>query len=364
MIEPNRRFVPKQIKRLFAVAALLLAPCGWAAEPDPLSRCTAIPDPAERLSCYDKAAAEPKAVEVDEGRDEDECQAGYTALARLWNTRPKCGSKLYQFLPYKQNYLIARYSSDPNSEPTSAKFGPARDQQLNSTELKFQVSLKVKVAEQMGGVADLWFGYTQQSNWQAFNGTNARPFRQSNYEPELVLGFPLHTEDSVLGFTPRMINFGLDHQSSGQSDPFERSWNRAYVQFGVDRDIDKNPDRFAMVVRAWYRIPEGQAEDDNPDIVHYLGYGDVLLFWRHGDSNLSALVRNNLQQQNNRGSIQLDWSIPITHRPNLDSIEGGRQSGRELRFYVQFFTGYGETLIDYNHYQTTIGIGLMLSDWL
>ena len=364
MFKSTRRLFRKQQNRCLAAVLLLFISSAGAAEPDVLSRCTAIPDQAERLSCYDKAAAEQKVAEAGENSAKQACGAGYTALARLWNTRPNCDSKLYQFLPYKQNYLIARYSGNPNNEPVSAKFGPARDQQLDNTELKFQVSLKVKVAEQMGGLADLWFGYTQQSNWQAFNGTNARPFRQSNYEPELVLGFPLHTEASMLGLTPRMINFGLDHQSSGQSDPFERSWNRAYVQFGVDRDIDQNPDRFALLVRAWYRIPEGKAEDDNPDIVHYLGYGDVLFFWRHGDSNLSALVRNNLQQQNNRGSVQLDWSIPITRRPSLGNVDVARQNGRELRFYVQLFTGYGETLIDYNHYQTTIGIGLMLSDWL
>ena len=354
----------RYVNRCVAVALLLLASSAAAAESDALLQCATITDEAERLSCYDKAAVMRKVTESEKTHDENECGAGYTALARQWNGRPKCESNLYQFLPYKQNYLIARYSNNPNNEPESAKFGSARDQQLDHTELKFQVSLKVKVAEQMGGLADLWFGYTQQSNWQAFNGSNARPFRQSNYEPELVLGFPLHTDTSMLGLTPRMINFGLDHQSSGQSDPFERSWNRAYVQFGVDRDIDKNPDRFAMLIRAWYRIPEGTAEDDNPDIVHYLGYGDLLLSWRHGDSNLSALVRNNLQQQNNRGSVQLDWSIPITRRPSLDNVDVARQSGRELRFYVQFFTGYGETLIDYNHYQTTIGIGLMLSDWL
>jgi phospholipase A1 len=356
--------LPRKVIHGIAVAMMLFVTRAAMAATDSLSQCAAIPEPSERLRCYDSLAAPPNVGQIAKQSDEDQCGAGYTALARQWNTRPNCESNLYQFLPYKQNYLITRYSNNPNNQPNSAKFGDARDQQLDDTELKFQVSLKVKVAEQLGGVADLWFGYTQQSNWQAFNSTNARPFRQSNYEPELVLAFPLHTETSMLGFTPRMINFGLDHQSSGQSDPLERSWNRAYVQFGVDRDIDKNPDRFAMLVRAWYRIPEGQAEDDNPDISHYLGYGDLLLFWRHGDSNLSALLRNNLQQQNNRGSVQLDWSIPITHRPSLDNVDVGRQNGRELRFYVQLFTGYGETLIDYNHYQTTIGIGLMLSDWL
>ncbi len=78
----------------------------------------------------------------------------------------------------------------------------------------------------------------------------------------------------------------------------------------------------------------------------------------------SALLRNNAQIQNNRGSVQINWSLPITRVPNLDNVTATSWINHELRFYVQFFTGYGETLVDYNHYQSTIGIGIMLSDWM
>ena len=356
-------FTPKQ-SRWFAAGALLIALSAKAAEADPLSRCTAIPDREQRWRCYDEVTAVIGSGNGNTGPADGTCGAEYTALSRQWNTRPNCESKLYRLMPYKQNYLIARYSNNPNTQPTSAEFGRAPEQELDHTELKFQLSLKVKVAEQIGNVADLWFGYTQQSNWQTFNGSNSRPFRDTNYEPELILAFPLHMQFSALGLAPRMINLGLVHQSSGQPDPFSRSWDRAYVQIGLDRDVDKEHDRFAILARAWYRLPERLSEDDNRDIQHYLGNGDLLFFWRRGDSNVSALLRNNLQTQNNRGSLQLNWSVPITRAPNLDNVNVLPLIERELRIYVQFFTGYGETLVDYNHYQTTIGIGIMLTDWM
>jgi phospholipase A1 len=49
--------------------------------------------------------------------------------------------------------------------------------------------------------------------------------------------------------------------------------------------------------------------------------------------------------------MQLDWATPL-----LDSLGAAR-------LHVQLSSGYGETLIDYNHKQTTIGIGVSFGDW-
>ena len=89
---------------------------------------------------------------------------------------------------------------------------------------------------------------------------------------------------------------------------------------------------------------------ENPDIERFLGYGDLLAVYKWNTQNtVSLLVRNNLRTGDNKGAVQLDWSFPLY---------GG------LKGYVQFFSGYGESLIDYNWRQTTFGIGVLLTDWM
>ena len=65
------------------------------------------------------------------------------------------------------------------------------------------------------------------------------------------------------------------------------------------------------------------------------------------DMNVSALMRNNLRSDENRGAVQLDWSFPLNRR---------------FKGYVQWFYGYGESMIDYNWRQTTIGAGITIND--
>ena len=59
-------------------------------------------------------------------------------------------------------------------------------------------------------------------------------------------------------------------------------------------------------------------------------------------------IRNNLEKDTNRGAVQLGYSFPFN-----DRVKG----------YVQYFNGYGESLIDYNRFQERISIGFKLSDW-
>jgi phospholipase A1 len=62
------------------------------------------------------------------------------------------------------------------------------------------------------------------------------------------------------------------------------------------------------------------------------------------------MLRNNLRSDN-LGAVQLDWSFPL---PWI---------GDKLSVYVQYFNGYGESLLDYNKSVNRISAGFMLVDW-
>ena len=100
-------------------------------------------------------------------------------------------------------------------------------------------------------------------------------------------------------------------------------------------------DNFVFSFKPWYRIKEDK-DDDNPDIEKYLGHFELQSVYKYNDHSFALMVRNNLRTGENRGAAQLDWTFPLH---------------RNFKGYVQWFNGYGESLIDYNHNVNAIGLG-------
>ena len=251
---------------------------------------------------------------------------------------------VFNFRAYKPVYLLpAFYTTDVNTTPQS----PNPDntvttpQALDDVEAKFQISFKTKALENLfGDNGDVWMAYTQSSRWQVYNGDNSRPFRETNYEPEVLLVF--RNGYRLGGWHGRMASIGSNHQSNGRSDPFSRSWNRVIGTVALDRE------NWALTLRPWWRVPDG-SEDDNPDIENYMGRGDLTLVHTRGGHELALMARHSLRGgEDSRGALQFDWGFPIN---------------RTLRGHVQVFDGYGESLIDYNHRATYVGLGISLMEW-
>ncbi|MDB5802213.1 MAG: putative phospholipase [Rhodocyclales bacterium] len=244
------------------------------------------------------------------------------------------------FRQYKQNYLLPwTMTRPPNNAPSSpnSQNQVTADYPNEVAELKFQLSLKSRLPfTQDASRHAWWLAYTQQSQWQFYDSEHSRPFRDSNYEPELIYSYDLsqtNTADWLM--TPQFINFGVVHRSNGQSLPRSRSWNRIYVQLGLEQAI--GPGNLALLIRPWWRIPEKAERDDNPDIGHYQGYGDLELRYWTGRQVYSLVAR--------KRALQFDVALPIW---------------RTLNLHLQYFTGYGESLIDYNQRHQTFGLGISL----
>ena len=331
----------RSVRPLFGIGAACLAALAGSVEAGDPANCAAIADNTERLACYDDAV----------GRPHQEAPLPPVVVNSLFSDRweldaeDKKGSFLIR--PYRPTYiLLGRWSNSPNRQPTSANPANTVSERMDvdPVEAKYQISFKTKLWEGLfGRHGDLWLGYTQQSNWQVYNKRFSSPFRETDYEPELMSVFRTNL-DVGAGFKVSMMSLGLNHQSNGRSQPLSRSWNRLMAQVGIERG------NFAVVIRPWLRFSEKAEKDDNPDITTYLGHGDIQAMWQLGEHDIGLNLRGPLlSTSKSRGSAQLDWGFPIH---------------RNLKGYVQLFSGYGETLIDYNHRQTTFGIGVSLVDWL
>ncbi|SEK90740.1 phospholipase A [Halomonas daqiaonensis] len=243
----------------------------------------------------------------------------------------------YAITTHRRNYWFPlSYNTNPNDEAfqnITNRSAPDR------AEMKFQFSAKFNLMEDLFGDygGDLHFAYTQRSWWQAFNTDASSPFRETNYEPEVFVDF--ENNMSLLGWTNTNNRLAFSHQSNGRSDPLSRSWNRLFLESTIVNDD------WALTLAPHWRIPESSEEDDNPDIHKYLGYGDITLAHRlNGDNELSLMLRGN-PSDSHLGS-QVDYSWPL-----FGSIRG----------HVQYYYGYGESLIDYDQRSHRLSLGFSLN---
>jgi len=265
-----------------------------------------------------------------------------SALTRRQFLEKKEARNPFVLLPHRPNYImLSNNMASPNETPFELD-NPNQEFHFQPWETKFQISLKTPIAYGLlNDRADLYVAYTNRSFWQQFNRKSSAPFRDSNHEPELWLSFKNDFE--LFGIKNSLIRTGISHQSNGQSGELSRSWNRLYADFIFEHN------NWYYSFKPWLRVWESRENDDNPDIDEYMGDFELSALYKAGEHNFDLMVRNNLDFSENYGAIQLGWSFPLT---------------RNIRGYLQWFNGYGESLIDYNAHSNSIGFGIQFSDWL
>ncbi len=257
-------------------------------------------------------------------------------MVQWWELDRSAKRGVFNVRPHRDTYLLlANYSTSSNDAPFD-DFTPAGVKSQH-TELTYQLSFKMKLIEQvLKTPVDLWFGYTQNSFWQAYNRAASSPFRETNYQPELMLTTPLSLNlGSALDV--RYLTLGMVHQSNGQTSTLSRSWNRVYAEVGAEHG------KLGAQLRFWKRLDNARSDNDNIDITDYLGHGDLNLSYRSDGHTFSLMARRNFSTRH--GALQAGWSFPV-----LANLKG----------YLQAFSGYGQSLIDYNYSQKSLGAGFLV----
>jgi phospholipase A1 len=237
-------------------------------------------------------------------------------------------------------FTAARWSSKRNSEPftESGEFVSKDKNIFDNIEAKFQISFKSKLFQGMlFNKVDLWVGYTQKAHWQVYNKKLSRAFRELNYEPEIMLVVPLKVD--LFGGQIRTFGLQFNHQSNGKDEGTSRSWNRVIFNIGYEY---KN---WNVNFKPWYRVPD--REDENPNITTFIGNAELEVSASFGKHEFYSIMSHSFKTFE-KGNIQLNYVFPIHGH---------------MRGQLQVFQGYGETLIDYNVNQTTVGIGVSFADW-
>ncbi|WP_428851657.1 phospholipase A [Imbroritus primus] len=220
--------------------------------------------------------------------------------------------------------------------------------QRGGTNAKFQLSFKYRIFQaatptSKGPIDNLYFGYTQFSLWDL--SSESKPFYDTNYRPSVFYYLP---DTGVKGGLLSRLAFagGLEHESNGRSGSESRSINTVFIKptFYLG---DLNSWHATVTPKLYYYL----SKSDNRDIADYRGYADLRLAWGKPDSwELAATLRKGMKGSHYSADTQV--SYPLAQL--LPGTAG--------YLVLSYFTGYGESLLDYNRKRASqVRIGYSIS---
>lgn len=233
----------------------------------------------------------------------------------------------YYFGLYKDNYFI---------------FGPALNHKPSkeNTNVKFQISIAQKLTKStLPWGTYLYLYYTQKVFWNVLQ--KSLPMTDLNFNPGIGLAKPLFIKDRFVG----RLGLQLEHESNGRDGEESRSWNR--LSFSGSFMIDP---QFVVFGKYWIPIIDGV---NNKDIARYCGIYQI--GWQFQSVNRKVSTSVTLVKRA-RWNI-FDYNV---------IIEGAYRFSTKSNQYLfaQFYSGYGEGLLDYNRYHCQLRVGIVIKPTL
>jgi len=237
-----------------------------------------------------------------------------------------------------------------NYEPIYFLLGtyPAAEFQIS---IKYQVFSFTNEANLFENVLDhSFFAYTQTSFWDVLSH-NPR-FYDSSYKPSVFLFYTNILQSASSKPFQFDLQGGTEHESNGQGGTLERSLYSGYLQPTATIGLPENLElMFQPRARFFYFVGS-----NNPDIAQYRGYADLLtaLTWQDPNSDEKIQFSTKLRIGDTGTHLGLQFDL----RFNLTDL--GLFHAFNPTIQVQYFTGYGQNLLQYNQSSQDIRAGLCL----
>lgn len=235
------------------------------------------------------------------------------------SVRAELDKKPY-FSLFRDNYVAGGIpiGYKPNSRNSDVKFQISFSQRLTKSKLPFNTYLFLQ--------------YTQKANWNVFQ--KSFPMRDLNFNPGIGLGHLIVRRNKYIGKGYVMF----EHESNGRDSTASRSWNR--ITFAATVVLTNN---WEAQLKTW--IPF--VAKSNKDLLKYYGLYQASVNYRTDNRRLNcALI---LTQRKTRFSFntQVEVSYKFNHNENQ-------------YFFVQYYNGYGENLLDYKKFKSMLRVGIVI----
>jgi len=280
--------------------------------------------------------------------------------------------------PFRQEDVNNPANTLPTDEqresPQSAYFGRKTDRPVSAHKLnyfaidhwpantraqvKFQISMKFRLLEPnlyvlKYNLFPAYIGYTQKSLWN--EGQSSRPFEESDYNPEFFLDYPVSVLNIGRFKMRNVIVSPIEHESNGLDGGRSRSWNRQYlmVKFGLESkerlEISNSflADKASLYVKLWRASGDAGQNDylesigSKDKFVDYMGQGEIGIsvrnfLWGGSLKNHQLDIRTPLYKYKRRPSYQFEFRQQLPHM--------------NFALYLQYWYGYGETLLRFDQF--------------
>lgn len=204
----------------------------------------------------------------------------------------------------------------------------------NNTDVKFQISIQQRIVKgSLPYNTFLFLTYTQKSFWSIYK--KSKPFSDNNFNPGVSMSSFVLVDDKLRG----IVVFSIEHESNGRDSIHSRSWNYTALSYTHFYNI-----WFSSQVKLWKGWIN---EKNNSSLMTYKGYGLLALNYQSKSDRLwVSLILNPTNKFNN-----VNTTVEINFKPGANVNQF---------LFLQYFSGYGENMLDYTHYLSMVRLGICI----